>query len=76
MKKYKPNNFDPFTDLLFNVLLGFKAMDYLTLRKFIRIILQLFHPLKDISLKDIKLDHVRHMGTSLPEYVLHKEKHN
>ena len=31
MKKYKPNNFDPFTDLLFNVLLGFTFLFFITI---------------------------------------------
>ena len=31
MKKYKFNNFDPFTDLLFNVLLGFTFLFFITI---------------------------------------------
>jgi len=31
MKRYKPNNFDPFTDLLFNVLLGFTFLFFITI---------------------------------------------
>ena len=31
MKKYRPNNFDPFTDLLFNVLLGFTFLFFITI---------------------------------------------
>tara|TARA_Y100000590_G_scaffold102939_4_gene117024 strand:+ start:26199 stop:26804 length:606 start_codon:yes stop_codon:yes gene_type:complete len=31
MKKYKRNNFDPFTDLLFNVLLGFTFLFFITI---------------------------------------------
>ena len=30
MKKYRPNNFDPFTDLLFNALLGFAFMFFIS----------------------------------------------
>ncbi|MEC9206104.1 MAG: hypothetical protein VYE31_02810 [Pseudomonadota bacterium] len=31
MRKYKPNNFDPFTDLLFNILLGFTFLFFITI---------------------------------------------